>query len=294
MSTQVPPLLAGLVDDAAVFPPGSATLPDAVAAHRRHRGSWHADLVGPLLVPASKLAELAGLLDAGERIAVGVIGDVPLARLAEVRAQADPRLLLRQVEAAVAKRGEDPLPGLTTLVALARHAAGAPAGPDDGPLDVYAEVPLTFGLTGALDAIAAARADGLPVAAKFRTGGLAAELFPTPAELAAVICACRDRDLPFKLTAGLHHAVRHLDPETGFTHHGFANVLAATLAAAEGARVGRVAELLTAADPRPLVQRIEERLDAPRPLWVGFGSCSILEPLTDLIRLGLVNGGFDA
>jgi hypothetical protein len=27
-------------------------------------------------------------------------------------------------------------------------------------------------------------------------------------------------------------------------------------------------------------------------LWIGFGSCSVLDPLTDLIRLGLVNGGF--
>ncbi|MEU6078041.1 hypothetical protein [Micromonospora sp. NPDC047074] len=290
MSTQVPAFLDGLVDDAAVFPPGSAPLPDAVAAHRRHRTSWYADLVGPLLVPATRLPELAGLLGADERIAVGVIGDVPLDRLDGVRAEADPRIRVRQIEAAVAKRGEDPLPGLATLVALARRAGAGPAALDT----VYAEVPLTFGLMGALDALAAARADGAPVAAKFRTGGLAAELFPTPAELAAVICACRDRGLPFKLTAGLHQAVRHLDPETGFTHHGFVNVLAATLAAAGGAGVARVAELLTATDPRPLVQPVEPRLGAPRPLWIGFGSCSILEPLTDLIRLGLVNGGFDA
>ncbi|MEV5766502.1 hypothetical protein AB0L34_18295 [Micromonospora sp. NPDC052213] len=293
MSTQVPALLDGLVDDAAVFPPGSALLPDAVAAHRRHRASWYADLVGPLLVPASRLPELAALLDAGEEIEVGVIGDVPVARLDDARAGVDPRIRVRQVEAAVAKRGEDPLPGLTELVGLARRANRADA-PAAGGLAVYAEVPLTFGLMGALDALAAARAEGLPVAAKFRTGGLAAELFPTPAELAAVICGCRDRGLPFKLTAGLHEAVRHLDPETGFTHHGFANVLAATLAAAEGAGVERVAELLTATDPRPLVQRVEGALAAARPLWVGFGSCSILEPLTDLIRLGLVNGGFDA
>ncbi|MEV4464111.1 hypothetical protein AB0J51_10830 [Micromonospora echinofusca] len=290
MSTQVPALLDGLVDDAAVFPPGSAPLPDAVAAHRRHRTSWYADLVGPLLVPATRLPELAGLLGADERIAVGVIGDVPLDRLDEVRATADPRVRVRQVEAAVARRGEDPLPGLTELVALARRSGAGPASLDA----VYAELPLTFGLMGALDALAAARADGVPVAAKFRTGGLAAELFPTPAELAAVICACRDRGLPFKLTAGLHQAVRHLDPETGFTHHGFVNVLAATLAAAGGAPVARVAELLTAADPRPLVQHAEAGLAGPRPLWIGFGSCSILEPLTDLIRLGLVNGGFDA
>ncbi|RLK08810.1 hypothetical protein DER29_6678 [Micromonospora sp. M71_S20] len=286
----MPALLDGLVDDAAVFPPGSAPLPDAVAAHRRHRTSWYADLVGPLLVPATRLPELAGLLGADERIAVGVIGDVPLDRLDEVRTTADPRIRVRQVEAAVARRGEDPLPGLTELVALARRAGAGPAALDA----VYAELPLTFGLMGALDALAAARAEGVPIAAKFRTGGLAAELFPTPAELAAVICACRDRGLPFKLTAGLHQAVRHLDPETGFTHHGFVNVLAATLAAAGGATVERVAELLTATDPRPLVQYAEAGLDGPRPLWIGFGSCSILEPLTDLIRLGLVNGGFDA
>ncbi|MEO3776210.1 hypothetical protein ABGB16_04990 [Micromonospora sp. B11E3] len=281
MSTQVPRLLAGLVDDAAVFPPGSATLPDALAAHRRHRDSWYADLVGPLLVPASALPALAGLLGADERIAVGVIADVPLDRLAGVRAGIDPRIDVRQVEAAVAKRGEDPQPGLAELVALAR-ATG---------LRAYAEVPLAFGLMGALDTLAAARADGVPIAAKFRTGGLAAELFPTPVELAAVIVACRDRELPFKLTAGLHHAVRHLDPETGLVHHGFGNVLAATLAAAEGAEVDEMAALLAATDPARLAERARAARAATRPLWVGFGSCSIVEPLTDLIRLGLVNGG---
>ncbi|MEH0841336.1 hypothetical protein V6U81_02935 [Micromonospora sp. CPCC 205711] len=308
MSTQVPRLFAGLVDDAAVFPPGSASLPDALAAHRGHRDSWYADLVGPLLLPASRLAELAALLDAAERIAaderiaVGIIGDVPLDRLDEARAAADPRLTVRQVEAAVAKRGEDPLPGLATLIDLARGAAkdapaagpGSAAGPAEGSaLDWYAEIPLTFGLSSALDALAAARADGVPIAAKFRTGGLAAELFPTPVELAAVIGACRDRDVPFKLTAGLHQATRHLDPETGFTHHGFGNVLAATLAAAEGAEVDAVAVLLAATDPLPVVEQVRARREARRPLWIGFGSCSILEPLTDLIRLGLVNGRFD-
>ncbi|MFI6261223.1 hypothetical protein [Micromonospora sp. NPDC051006] len=289
MSTQVPALLDGLVDDAAVFPPGSAALPDAVAAHRRHRTAWYADLVGPLLVPASAVAagELSGLVDPAEGFVVGVVGDTGIESLPLALSFLAPDgVTARQVQVAVARRGEDPLPGITSLLRLLDRLAGVDA--------VYAEVPLAFGLMGALDALAAARADGLPVAAKFRTGGLAAELFPTPNELAAVICACRDRDLPFKLTAGLHHAVRHLDPETGFTHHGFANVLAATLAAAEGAGVPAVAELLTAADPRPLVQQVEGRLDAPRPLWIGFGSCSIEEPLTDLTRLRLVNGGEDA
>ncbi|MFC0503841.1 hypothetical protein [Micromonospora costi] len=286
MSTQVPALLDGLVDDAAVFPPGSASLPDAVAAHRRHRTAWYADLVGPLLVPASAVLDGKLRALAGPGFVVGLIGDTGVAGLpAALKALAEDGITVRQVEVAVAKRGEDPQPGLTELLKLAEPSAG---------VDVYAEIPLTFGVMGALDALAAARAAGAPVAAKFRTGGLAAELFPTPAELAAVICACRDRDLPFKLTAGLHHAVRHLDPETGFSHHGFVNVLAAAFAAGESGTVQTVAELLTATDPRPLLQRIEGRLAAGRPLWVGFGSCSIVEPLTDLARLGLLNGGDEA
>nr|WP_205807450.1 hypothetical protein [Micromonospora sp. HNM0581] len=284
----MPTLVAGLVDDAAVFPPGNAPLPDAIGAHRRHRAAWYADLVGPLLLPASTITagELSGLVDPEESLAIGLIGDTGLDRLPFALSFLPPLgVTVRQIEAPVARRGEDPRPGVAELVKLAERRDGVP---------VYAEIPLTFGLMGALDALADARADGVPIAAKFRTGGLAAELFPTPAELAAVICACRERDLPFKLTAGLHHSVRHVDPETGFTHHGFGNVLAATLTAAAGAAVGAVAELLTVRDERPLVQAIDGRHDTERPLWVGFGSCSIGEPLTDLIRLGLVNGGFEA
>ncbi|KKJ98031.1 hypothetical protein [Micromonospora sp. HK10] len=287
MSTQVPRLLAGLVDDAAVFPPGSAAPPDAVADHRRHRAAWYADLVGPLLLPASLIeaGELSGLVDPAEAFVIGLIGDTGVARLPVALSFLAPDgVTARQVEAPVAKRGEDPQPGLAELIKLAEQRGGTA---------VYAEIPLTFGLMGALDTIADARAGGLPVAAKFRTGGLAAELFPTPVELAAVICACRDRELPFKLTAGLHHAIRHRDPETGFTHHGFVNVLAATLAAAGGAEVDEVAELLAATDAVRVVERVRAHRDDERPLWVGYGSCSISEPLTDLIRLGLVNGGYE-
>ena len=280
----IPLLLANLVDDAAVFPPGSAAVPDAVAAHRQHRAAWYAPLVGPLLLPASALAAAAAALDEDERLTVGVIGDTGFDGLAAAIEAADPRLEIRQVEIAVAKRGEDPQPGLRRLVTL---LAGRPG------LIGYAEIPLTWGLLGALDALADARVDVIDIAPKFRTGGLAAELFPTPVELAAVICACRDRRLPFKLTAGLHHALRHTDPETGFHHHGFLNVLVATLAAADGGEVAEVAELLGGVEPQPLAEAGCARSDRARPLWMGFGSCSVVEPLTDLIRLGLVDGGFE-
>ncbi|GAB3796800.1 hypothetical protein [Micromonospora zhanjiangensis] len=286
MSTQVPRLFHGLIDDAAVFPPGNAPLPEAVPAHRAHRAAWYADLVGPLLVPASAVTagELSGLVDPGTEI--GLIGDTGVDRLPFALSFLEPDgVRVRQIETAVAKRGEDPQPGLAALVELTDRLDG---------IQVYAEIPLAWGLLGALDTVARARASGVPIAAKFRTGGLAAELFPTPVELAAVICACRDRELPFKLTAGLHHALRHTDPETGFNHHGFLNVLVATSAAVDGAEVGEVAELLASTDPLRLIDPIRVRREQNRRLWVGFGSCSIIEPLTDLVRLGLINGGYSA
>jgi hypothetical protein len=272
-------VFAGLIDDAAVFPPGSSPLPEAVASHHRHRAAWYADLVGPLLVPASALPDLPGV---PPPLAIGVIGDTGIDGLFAAVDTATDALTIRQVEVAVAKRGEDPLPGLRAL--LARLA-------DRPHLQGYAEIPLTWGLHAALDTVAERRATGALIVPKFRTGGLAAELFPTAAELAAVICACRDRDLPFKLTAGLHHAVRHTDPETGFTHHGFLNILVASVAAAGGARPEGVAELLSSTDPVPLIEAARASLDRRRPLWIGFGTCSVLEPLDDLQRFGLLGRG---
>jgi hypothetical protein len=108
-----------------------------------------------------------------------------------------------------------------------------------------------------------------------------------------VICACRDRELPFRLAAGLRHAIRHTDPETGFTHHGFLNVLTGSALAAEGAEVAEVAEALAATHPLPLVEPARTRRDSPRPLFVGFGAVNVVEPLTELVRLGLIDGGFE-
>lgn len=276
----IPALLRGLIDDAAVFPPGNAPLAAAIAAHRRYRESWFRDLVGPLLVPASAVTELNSLVEAGDRLPIGLIGDGGLAGLPASTAELDPdRVTLRQIEVPIAKRGEDPLPGVATFLELL----------DRNPaVDGYAETPLAWGLFSALDELTRARQAGARVAAKFRTGGMAAELFPTPPDLAAVICGCRDRQLPFKLTAGLHHALRYTDAQTGFTHHGFLNVLVATMAAQGGANVVEVSNLLAATDAVPLAEVARPARDADRPLWVGFGTCSIDEPLADLIRLQLL------
>jgi hypothetical protein len=281
VSTLVPTLFSGLVDDASLLPPSFTSLPDAVAKHAEHRGAWFASLLGPLLVPASAIGVE---LPAGE-LPVALVGDVPVSAVpAAVEKLRASGAAVFHVEAPVARRGEDPQPGLAGLRALAGN---------DKDLDVYAEIPLSWGLLGALDTVAECRAEGLRIAPKFRVGGLAAELFPTPVELAAVVCACRDRELPFRLAAGLRHAIRHTDPETGFTHHGFLNVLSAAILATDGAEVAEVAEVLAATHPVPLVEPARLRREGPRPMFAGFGAANVVEPLTELIRLGLVNGGHE-
>jgi hypothetical protein len=286
VSTLVPTLFTGLVDDASLLPPTFVALPDVLARHGEHRAAWYAELLGPLLIPASVIGnEVIGSGLPITDLPVALVGDVPIGAVPiavdKLRATG---AALTHLEAAVARRGEDPQPGLAALRTLA-------AGQRD--FLVYAEIPLSWGLLSALDAVAEARADGLRIAPKFRVGGLAAELFPTPVELAAVICACRDRELPFRLAAGLRHAIRHTDPETGFTHHGFLNVLGGSVLAADGAEVADVAEALAATHPLPLIEPARSRRDEPRPLFVGFGAASVVEPLTELVRLGLINGGYE-
>ncbi len=276
----VPPLYAGLVDDASLLPPSPVGLADAVAKHHEHATAWYRGLLGSLLIPASVVGTAAV-----PRLSAGLIGDVPAASLpATVEKLRASGVVVQHIEAAVARRGEDPQPGLASLCSFAATQAGLP---------LYAEIPLSWGLLSALDGVAEARSGGLPIAPKFRVGGLAAELFPTPVELAAVICACRDRELPFKLAAGLRHATRHTDPETGFTHHGFLNVLVATVIAAGGGEVAEVAEVLAATHPVPLVEPARAHRNGPRPLFVGFGAANVVEPLTELVRLGLINGGYE-
>src|SRR5690606_5980846 len=95
---------------------------------------------------------------------------------------------------------------------------------------VYVEVPRDERRPGIIAALAATR-----YRAKIRTGGVRAMLYPGEAEVARAVKAAVDAGVPFKATAGLHHAVRNTDPRTGFEQHGFLDLLLATDAALRGA-----------------------------------------------------------
>ncbi|MGH3445809.1 MAG: hypothetical protein ACRDPB_10580, partial [Nocardioidaceae bacterium] len=171
-------------------------------------------------------------------------------------------------------------------------AGDDPAGGIDA--EVYVEMPrsrsgdLSTSWLEALDVLAVA---GLR--AKFRTGGVDADAFPGAAELAACIGAALDREVPFKCTAGLHNALRHRnheDFERPVDMHGFLNVLLATRASLDGANGEETAAVLDDPDPLAGVDADSHAAGwaSARRWFTSFGSCSIDEPLTDLIALSLV------
>jgi hypothetical protein len=297
MSTTASPDLdafAALVDDAAVFPPENAPVPDAVRAHAEHRAAWYSGLVGGFVCSDTRLTELqAALDDVGDDapaplgVTLTISGGAGAVGPALTWVQRDERLRLTGLE--VALRDEDDLRhNAARMTTVLRDA------PDD--VTAYVEMPrlhgtgIPAGWAAALDEIAAA---GLRV--KFRTGGLDHDAFPSAAELAEVIAASLDHETPFKCTAGLHHAVRHTDDRTGFEHHGFLNVLLATRTLFDGRSGADAEKLLEQRDPAAVGEQVRDLgtdgVRSTRRWFTSLGSCSVLEPVDDLVDLGLISKG---
>ena len=283
MPPESPAFLDALVDDAAIFPPGNVPLDQAVKEHHGHREAPYAALVGGFVVSDTRLADLVPLADPDRPLDLNVVvtGGAGALEPAVRWSHAD-GLRLRGLEIALRDGG-----GLGDD--LARNASRVAAMVDNlrsemsDDVEVYVEPPRRT-LAGdqawlaALDEISTA---GLRL--KFRTGGVTADAFPSVAELASSIDAALDRETPFKCTAGLHDAVRHTDPETGFEHHGFLNVLLATRVALDG---GDIEAALSSAEPAAQLPAAEACASARR-WFTSFGSCSVLDVHEDLVDLDL-------
>lgn len=280
MTTSAFPAFAkGLCDDAAIFPPGLAPLAEAVPAHVRHVNSPYAELVGPLVVSAAALEELAGLVpvDGGDQLDLTVtVPDGPSAVPDVLTTVAALPVELRALEVPV------PAPlGAAELVEALEKAD------IDDAVEVFVEIPRDERRPEIIAAL-----PGTRYKAKFRTGGVKAELYPDEAELAAAIKAVVDARVPYKATAGLHHAIRNTDPQTGFEQHGFLNLLLATEAALNGAEEAELIRRLADRDGAAIAERVAaldpDQVTAVRAAFRSFGTCSISDPLTELVELGLL------
>jgi len=286
MPTTTPVLLSGLVDDAAVFPPGNAALADAVSQHAVHLDAWYADCVGPLLVPASAVADLVRVLDEQDAVS-------------EPDATAPLDLVL------VARPGADPATTTAALDALRDEprvrVAGAELAWQEGWRDLglddvalALEVPRGADHAVAVADVHSALAPGHRVVAKFRTGPTPTWPWPQEAELAAFLGLCAGLEVPFKLTGGLHHAGRgtYLVAGVPEENHGVLNVLVATSASLAGAGPDEVTALLEVRDAVALADLVDAWPDATaarvREAFTAYGCCTVTDPVGELADLGLL------
>lgn len=277
----MPSLLARLIDDAALFPPGSATMPDAVRLHLAGRSGAHADLVGLFLCPASRLPELITELikvKPGKPVELSLVidtglGGVPKAlSIVESRAEL---LALRMVEM--------PAPSDADEVWLERVSEFVPE-------DVIRVIEPRRGGAGWLDGIQRVIEHGSWP--KLRCGGLSAENFPSVTEIIGFLDVINTGGASFKATAGLHNAVRHTAEDTGFTHHGFLNLLMATGRLLAGADAEDVRAALESTDGKALAEEARNMTEhealSVRGVFASYGSCSLTDPVADLEELGLL------
>jgi hypothetical protein len=263
-------LLGELIDHAALFPPASMAMPEAIATDRAARAGEHAWMLGRFICPASKLGELpreaprlSVVLDGGE---------------SDLEAVHDARLAGRVVELVEARLDPAWIPDTQELL-QAKLGEG---------VDAYWELAPGRGLRGAVAAVREARAG-----AKIRCGGATAA--PPVEALAEFVAACRDAGVRFKATAGLHHAIRAGDA------HGFLNLLAAAVFAhSDGLTADELVPLLAEEDPAAFAVDARgltahdhhagppEIAAARQDLFVAYGSCSFDEPVEDLTALGVL------
>ncbi len=166
--------------------------------------------------------------------------------------------------------------------------------PADGRVEAL-ELPLPERLDGLAERApevyveVAPGADIEPIAAaglraKVRCGGAS---IPAVEELAGFVRRCRGLGLPFKATAGLHHAVR------GEHEHGFLNLLAAALFGDEERALDERDTSAFTLDAGEFTWRDRragagEAARMRRELFTGFGSCSFAEPIEELRALGML------
>ena len=265
-----------------MFPPGQRT------AARRGRRAPRAPrglvrrLVGPLLVPALGVADLLSdslrqrrrrtrLRSASSRSD----GVGPARRRCGRRRQ--PRRSRIAVELPLASTDDLARPGASSPVgrAIARRVGGRPCA-----------------------ASCASSSAGWParaptagrVGAKSAPAGSTAAAFPTRGELARCSCgAAIDVELPFKLTAGLHHAVRTPTRTTGPRAARLPQRAAAPITrrarTAPRSRAGRAARR---ARPGPAGRHPRDRARrtpvSRALLVVGFGCCGVTDPIGELDR----------
>jgi hypothetical protein len=291
-------LLADLVDYAGLFPPASEDMRPALENYAAYFQSADRAALGRFIVPILRLTELeeagADLMPRGRRpepwrLSVLVAEDV--------RAATEEMQKFNSRHSSKSRAGHA-LIDVAELKASTADAIGHQRRDLPPSFMAYFEIPITGDVSPLVKTIAKVGAR-----AKVRTGGVAPEAFPPAEAIIDFMAACRREAVPFKATAGLHHAVRGeyrmtYEPESpkGMMY-GFLNVFIGAGLLYSGESEETALAVLEESDSSAFGfeddaiqwrgKRIstEQILASRSEFAISFGSCSFREPIDALAHL---------
>lgn len=240
-------LTQGLIDYAGLFPPAGLDMAPAVENYARYLRGAQAPMLGRFICPAARLEELS------RHGSMLMPGTFATSGYKEMAGDGEPW----RVSAIVPHPSQTPLDeSLEHIRAFNHHHEAEDAGlavvdaietpvkdvnEIDALLDtvpeqlaIAVEVPVLTAPGGDVRGYIAALA-GTGAAAKIRCGGVTPGAFPSSHQIIDFIIACRTAGVPFKATAGLHHArpgqyrlTYEANPPMGHMQ-GFVNVFVAAI-----------------------------------------------------------------
>ncbi len=317
-------LLHEVLDYAGLFPPADLSLRRALQNYAEYRQEPEAWMLSRFVLPVRRLSDLGThrpLLKEGAPYDLSVLGTG--GGTADTFLEAFERDLeaIEAFDEAHEERAqvdvmEVPLPDAlvggaqATLTSFLEAVTRKLVSAGTAKLDLFFELPMRRDAVTGLAPLCAAAAEhnsqqAVPartvVGLKVRCGGAEPTDVPATEDVAALIVACRDAGVPFKATAGLHHPVRHYDDGLDTEMHGFLNIFAAAVLAAEhdldrpdvqAVLFEETADnfrfLKDAFAWRDLTVSLDDIQYARDTLALSFGSCSFEEPIDHLRDLELL------
>ena len=292
-------LLENLIDYAGLFPPARLDMAQTVRNYAEYVNGDDSWMLGRLIVPAGRLDEF----ETEARELLPKDGGTQPWRISALTKPAGDNELQANLQriATFNEKHDSPKQGLARIDVIELKGESADEIdqalgliPDD--LFPFFELPVAEDPRGLITGLA-----GSEAGAKIRTGGVSADLHPSPEQVARFIVGCAQASVPFKATAGLHHPLRHFAKSVQTEQFGFLNVFtAAALAKALRLDESDLRDVLTdqsiasfAFEDDELQYR-EHHVDRDQlqeARWtfgISFGSCSFDEPREDLRTLNLI------
>src|SRR5437016_5676157 len=298
-------LLTRSIDYAGMFPPCSLALEPALQNQAQYVHDPDAWMLNTFVLPVEKFDAAAGsvsLFDRKRPLLISALGaktenaDEFIGAL-EVATEQIRSFSSEHVDRVSVRQLEMPLPQDVDLDLLTKMGSILKSL----ELHTFWETPVNAAETAiALVAEHNSTTGAAQFGYKLRTGGVAADAFPTSQQIGRALITAAKRRVPIKFTAGLHHPIRQFRDEVKTKMHGFLNVFGAAVLAAEyqwdeqqtsemledenGASFSFSDDFFAWREWKIATDQIKTR----RKLVTSFGSCSFDEPREDLRALNLL------